>query len=337
MEWLKSIDEIADKYDAFFVDVYGVLFDGISLCGHAIETLQKLKKQGKKIIIVSNTTQVSEDAKNGSMQRGMMQGDHYDEFITSGEFLHQTIKNYPAEFCKIMGADVKTVKCIFMGNNNIFENTFLSKVDNYDDADFLYIGVPRISYGSVRMDDVSDEDGNHVNIEDIVNSDWHKLQDSKGRHGFAEFAHQLEICLEKKKTILLANPDIFAHGSSDSAGHRVPIVTQGCIGQYYEKLGGKVVRFGKPFKGIFEFAKKAAGTDNIAMIGDTPWTDIAGANGAGLDTVMITSGVAQEFFKNMPSHLHENEKLQILLNETAPKMESEKFNFEPNFVLEKLC
>ncbi|MCR5224841.1 MAG: HAD hydrolase-like protein [Alphaproteobacteria bacterium] len=337
MKDLKSIFEIADKYDAFFVDVYGVLFDGISLCGHAIETLQKLKEQGKKIIILSNTTQISEDAKNGSMQRGMMPGDHYDEFITSGEFLHQTIKNTPSKFCEIMGSDVKTVKCIFMGNNNIFADTFLKKTDNYDDADFLYVGIPRISYGAVRMDDVVDEDGNCVNIEDIMSSDWHKLRDEQGRRGFEEFAHQLELCLEKGKTLLLANPDIFAHGSIDNSRHRVPIVTQGCIGRYYEKLGGKVVKFGKPFSSIFEFAKKSVNTERIAMIGDTPWTDILGANAAGIDSIMITTGVAQEFFKNMPVHLHSQEKLNILLEETSLKMAGSNSNFEPTFVLEKLC
>ncbi len=337
MKEQKSIFEIADKYDAFFVDVYGVLFDGVLLCEYAIDTLKKLKNMGKKIIILSNTTQISEDAKSGSMQRGMMEGEHYDDFITSGEFLHQTIKNNPSEFRKMIGADVETVKCIFMGNNNVFADTFLKKVDNYDDADFLYIGIPRISYGSVRMDDVLDEDGNHVNIEDIISSDWHKLQDSQGRRGFEEFAHQLEICLEKKKPILLANPDIFAHGTADNSRHRVPIVTQGCIGKYYEKLGGKVIKFGKPFKGIFEFAKKAVETDKIAMIGDTPWTDISGANAIGIDSVMITSGVAQEFFADMPIHLHTHEKLQILLDKISPKMGEANSNFEPTFVLEKLC
>ena len=151
MKEQKSIFEIADKYDAFFVDVYGVLFDGVLLCEYAIDTLKKLKNMGKKIIILSNTTQISEDAKSGSMQRGMMEGEHYDDFITSGEFLHQTIKNNPSEFRKMIGADVETVKCIFMGNNNVFADTFLRKVDNYN-ADLVIIqGVSSNGIGLAIM------------------------------------------------------------------------------------------------------------------------------------------------------------------------------------------
>lgn len=336
MEIQKTILSLADRYDAFFVDIYGVLFDGVVMYEHALDTLKKLKELGKKIVILSNTTQIADEAKNGYAQRGMISGVHYDQFVTSGEFLHHTIKNNFHVFCEMMGKEVKTVKCIFMGNSNVFANTSLSKVDNYDDADFLYIGIPRISYGAVRMDNVLDDNGNPVQIENVVAQDWHHLRDPQGRTGFSEFAHQLEVCLEKKKILLLANPDIFAHGSLDSSGYRVPIVTQGCLGEYYERLGGKVVRFGKPYKEIFEFAKTFVDTDRIAMIGDTPWTDVAGAHASGIDSIMVTTGVVQEFFKKMPVHLHEQDKLEILFNEIAPRMANKAFNCIPTFVVEKL-
>lgn len=337
MEIQKSIFSLVDRYDAFFVDVYGVLFNGVVIYEHALETLRKLKELGKKIVILSNTTQVADDAKNGYAQRGMISGVHYDQFVTSGEFLHHTIQNNFQAFCKMMGRPIRTVKCIFMGNGNVFANTSLHKVDNYNDADFLYIGIPRISYGAVRMDNVLDENDNPVKIEDVVACDWHRLHDDQGRTGFSKFARQLELCLEMNKTLLIANPDVFAHGSLESLGQQVPIVTQGCLGDYYERLGGKVVRFGKPYKEIFQFAKSFVDTDRIAMIGDTPWTDIAGANAFQIDSIMVTTGVVQEFFKKMPVHLHEQDKLRILFDEIAPRMAHKGQNCIPTFVIEKLC
>lgn len=330
----KSIFSLADGYDAFFVDIYGVLFDGVVMYEYALETLKKLKARGKKVVILSNTTQVAEEARTGYAQRGMISGVHYDQFVTSGEFLHHTILNDFPMFCEMMGKEVKTVKCIFMGNGNVFANTSLNKVDNYDEADFLYIGIPRISYGAVRMDNVLDDNNNPVRIEDVVAYDWHHLHDTQGRTGFSEFARQLEICLEKKKILLVANPDIFAHGTLDNS--RVPIVTQGCLGEYYERLGGKVVRFGKPYKEIFQFAKTFVDTDRIAMIGDTPWTDVAGANAVGMDSIMVTTGVVHEFFKTMPAHLHEQDKLRILFNEIAPRMAHKEQNCIPTAVIEKM-
>ena len=84
----KNILSIADQYDTFFIDVYGVLYNGLSLYNNTLETMEELKRLGKKIIILSNTTQVSEDAKRGYEQRGMYEGTHYDKFLTSGEYLH---------------------------------------------------------------------------------------------------------------------------------------------------------------------------------------------------------------------------------------------------------
>ena len=138
---------------------------------------------------------------------------HYDEFITSGEFLRQMIIHNHDRLVQLVQNEAKTVKCLFMGNNNIFADSGIQKVDHYIDADLLYIGVPRASYGSVRMDDVYDQDGNIVKIENIFDHDWDKLKDSSERTGLKEFKHLLEICLSKNKTLLVANPDIFAHNA----------------------------------------------------------------------------------------------------------------------------
>jgi ribonucleotide monophosphatase NagD (HAD superfamily) len=318
----ESVLSIADDYKTIFVDVYGVLFDGVVLYEKTLITLERLKKSGKKIVILSNTTQVSGEAKIGYARRGLLQHVHYDEFVTSGEFLNYTIKNHPLKFSEAMGGESNTVKCIFIGNANIFEGTHLQKVDTYA-ADFLYVGIPRASYGTVRIDDVFDCDGNKVNIEDVIDSDWNNLQDSQGRRGFFEFACQLMNCLHLNKTLLIANPDIFAHAlQQDGLSEHMAVVTQGAIAAYYEKLGGKVVYFGKPYAGIFEYARQLVdAVEPILMIGDTPWTDISGANACGLDSALVmTTGVVHEFLKKMSDSLSMDEKCKILFEKIAPRM-----------------
>ncbi|MDR1334019.1 MAG: HAD-IA family hydrolase [Holosporaceae bacterium] len=330
----RDVLEIADNYKALFIDVYGVLFNGVSLYDQALVTLEKLKKDGKKIVILSNTTQISSEAKLAYAQKGMIQGIHYDEFVTSGEFLRYTIKNDPQKFTKLLGGKADSIKCIFMGNFDIFEGTHIKK-KSIEEADFIYMGVPRSSYGAVRIDDVWDRSGNRIAIEDVVYLDWHELRDSRGRQGLAEFASQLKNCLKLNKPLLVANPDIFSHWASGTLGDSGVIITQGALGAYYEKLGGKVVYFGKPYSGIFKYAQEVADVrEKILMIGDTPWTDISGANSCGLDSALVTeTGTASEFLRKMESSLDSNEKLRALLEKIAPKMTKMKHSVSPTYFL----
>jgi ribonucleotide monophosphatase NagD (HAD superfamily) len=330
-----GILSIADAYETFFIDVYGVLFDGVNLYDRALATLEELKKRDKKVVILSNATQISSEAKIGYAKRGMIRGVHYDEFVTSGEFLHHTIKNNPEKFKEMFGGKADSVKCIFLGNANIFEETHLQKKP-LKEADFVYVGVPRTSYGAVRIDDVWDCDGNRVNMEDVVDCDWTTLYDSEGRQGLAEFAGQLNICLSLEKPLLIANPDIFSHWPYGAGDSRSSIITQGAIGAYYEKLGGKVVYFGKPYPEIFEYARQSTDVrGQILMVGDTYWTDISGANACGLDSALVTeTGAACEFLKRMDNSLSADEKFHILFEKIAPKMAKMTSSAYPTHFLE---
>jgi ribonucleotide monophosphatase NagD (HAD superfamily) len=237
-----------------------------------------------------------------------------------------------------MGQKAESMKCLFIGNGSIFHDAKISRVD-VAEADFVYIGIPQVSYGSVRMDDVWDSKGNKISIEDVLEQNWDDLQDSQGRKGFAELATRLRNCLRMGKTLLLANPDIFAQVSTEDASGHIAIITQGAIGAYYEKMGGKVVRFGKPYTGIFEYAKELVSAQGpILMVGDTPWTDISGANACGLDSALVTTtGVVNEFFKTMDQDLSVDQKLQILLEKIAVKMTRQNGSFTPTYFLRRFA
>ena len=74
------------------------------------------------------------------------------------------------------------------------------------------------------------------------------------------------------------------------------MICAGLLAEYYEKIGGRVEYYGKPFEEIYEFTylkfnKKSC---KILVIGDSLDNDIRGANLQKLDSVLITSGIHRE-------------------------------------------
>ncbi len=100
-------------------------------------------------------------------------------------------------------------------------------------------------------------------------------------------------------TLLCANPDLKVH--------RGPKLCwcAGALAQAYEKLGGEVVYYGKPRLAIYGTARAALpGASRILAIGDGLFTDIKGANAAGLDALFIADGLhGEEIEPYTQSHL----------------------------------
>jgi len=68
----------------------------------------------------------------------------------------------------------------------------------------------------------------------------------------------------------------------------------GAIAALYEKLGGKVQWIGKPYRLIYDHALKIIGRpERVLCIGDSAEHDVAGGRGAGLSTLLVTTGVSE--------------------------------------------
>jgi ribonucleotide monophosphatase NagD (HAD superfamily) len=250
----------------------------------------------------------------------------YDACVTSGEFLRHELSNNFAEFAKWLGFKANSIAPLFQYNAAMFAQSPVKITTNFDEADIIYIGAPRNANGSIRIDNLYDAETNKpIKIEDIAHLDWKRIKNSSNEFVLAEIAALLEEFLEKEKPILIANPDIFAPGQSNDSFQRISVITQGCLGQFYEARGGKVIYMGKPYPEIFEFAKsyvKDVDNSRIVMIGDTPWTDILGANHMGIGSIMTLTGIAEDFFATMPSNISDENKVEVLLNDIALKMMS---------------
>lgn len=349
MKIYKNILEVSEFYDAFLVDIYGVLYDGQKLYDGILDTMLRLKKANKKIIILSNVTQSSADAIKSYEKRGIYRSIHCDEFVTSGEVLKHDLENDMPILSKELGKKPEKFSFLFKKNINVFSSCTLQETSDFSGADFLYIGVPSINGKDVDVQNLSDASGSPLTINKLAVADWKNIYHQISKNiiqEFAAFQQILDQCLSMNKTLVCANPDFFAHEtitvSQDGIDTQTiaPVIRQGAIAMRYQSMGGKVVYFGKPHKAIYDYAINLIERGmKVAMVGDTPWTDISGANNVNIGSVMTLTGVSKEFIVDMSNDLSQEEKLNKLLFEIAPNISTikTKQNFVPTHIIEKFA
>ena len=93
--------------------------------------------------------------------------------------------------------------------------------------------------------------------------------------------------------MVCANPDrIVIHGGR-------PALCAGALAEHYETIGGRVRWHGKPYPSVYDSCLGLLGIaerSRILAIGDSLATDIAGAAGAGIDSLLIAGGVHEAEF-----------------------------------------
>jgi HAD superfamily hydrolase (TIGR01459 family) len=134
------------------------------------------------------------------------------------------------------------------------------------------------------------------------------------RDQLSDYENILKVGIDKDLTLLCANPDLVV----DVGDKRE--MCAGSLASMYEKMGGKVVYFGKPHKNIYQevysFLNRVGQSKpkSILCIGDGLKTDIQGANNENLDSLLVVGGLLRK------KHLLGNEKNTIIderkLNQT---------------------
>lgn len=88
----RSVSEFSDKYDAFILDIWGVIHDGEAAYPGVLQTMQELKKAGKQIIFLSNAPRRSFKVKRALAEFGITE-DLYKDAISSGEVAYHIFAN----------------------------------------------------------------------------------------------------------------------------------------------------------------------------------------------------------------------------------------------------
>ena len=84
MKELNHLAEIYENYDTFIIDLWGVMHNGVALNPNAIEAVDKLKKNSKKIVFLSNAPRPSSKVINFLLKM-KMDKKYLEHVMTSGE------------------------------------------------------------------------------------------------------------------------------------------------------------------------------------------------------------------------------------------------------------
>ncbi len=84
MKKLDHLSEIYEFYDTFVIDLWGVMHNGISLNKKAIEAIDKLLEQSKKIVFLSNAPRPADSVRK-FLKNLKMEEKFLENIVTSGE------------------------------------------------------------------------------------------------------------------------------------------------------------------------------------------------------------------------------------------------------------
>jgi HAD superfamily hydrolase (TIGR01459 family) len=108
-----------------------------------------------------------------------------------------------------------------------------------------------------------------------------------------DYAPLLASARERDLKMVCANPDLTVmHGAKMA-------LCAGALAVHYESIGGTVRWHGKPYRSVYDSSMALLGIEDrsrILAVGDSLRTDIAGANGAGVDSLLIAGGLHAEEF-----------------------------------------
>lgn len=132
---LSGIRDLANRFDVFILDQFGVLHDGAAPYPGAVETLVQLKQAGKQTLLLSNSGKRSRPNEARLEKLGFIPGS-WGHFLSSGEVAWQSLHG--------SFADGKSVRCLLVardGDRSAVEGLSLTLVDNGLEADIVLLAA----------------------------------------------------------------------------------------------------------------------------------------------------------------------------------------------------
>ena len=242
----EGLQSIADNYDLFFIDLWGVVHNGIELHEGAITTLKKLVELDKQFVLLTNAPRPIRNVKIILEKMGMEENLR-NHIFTSGE-----------ASLSYLNKEHKSQKFYHVGpprDFDLFQDFKKYKSDKIIDCEYLLC---------TGLFDEHDKDLNF-------------------------YKDLLENFINKK--MICTNPDLIVDKGN------IRKLCAGSVAMVFEKMGGEVVYFGKPYPEVYNQS-----IDNknkkILSIGDNLNTDIKGANLLNYDSLLISNGVHKNEIQN---------------------------------------
>ena len=100
--FLSDLEQLVDRYDAFVIDLWGVVHDGCRPYADALTVLQTLKDLKKTTLLLSNSPRRVSKSAQHLASMGVCR-DLYTHLYTSGEDTHIALKNRPHPWHQKLG------------------------------------------------------------------------------------------------------------------------------------------------------------------------------------------------------------------------------------------
>ena len=235
----EGLQSIAENYDLFYIDLWGVIHNGIKLHEKAVQVLKELSNMKKNFVLLTNAPRPIKTVKIILEKMGMEE--KFRNYVfTSGEASLRYLKKKH-----------KSQKFYHVGpprDFDLFKDFKNYKSNKISDSEYLLC---------TGLFDEHDKDLNF-------------------------YKDLFEGYIDKK--MICTNPDLIV----DKGNRRE--MCAGSVAMIFEKMGGEVFYFGKPYAEVYNQA-----IDNkdkkILSIGDNLNTDIKGANLLNYDSLLILNGV----------------------------------------------
>ena len=241
----KGLRSIAENYDIFYIDLWGVIHNGIKLYKNAIETLEEITKAKKKYVLLTNAPRPNKTVKLFLEKIGMNE-EMRENVYSSGEAALSYLKK------------------------------------NFFNEKFYHIGPARdfdlfLDFKKNKILDI--EDSSYLLCTGLFDGESEDLNFYK------------ELLKENiTKKMICTNPDLIV----DRGNKRE--LCAGSVALVFEKMGGEVVYFGKPFPEVYNQSINNK-EKKVLSIGDNLNTDIKGANLLNYDSLIISNGVHKDEIK----------------------------------------
>ena len=240
-----GLKSIVKNYDIFYIDLWGVVHNGITLHKNAIKALEEITQANKDYVLLTNAPRPNKTV-NSFLEKMGMSKEIREKVYSSGEASLNYLKKNSLE-----------EKFYHVGPPRDFD-LFLDFKENKT------IDIKECTY--LLCTGLFEEQGENLNY-------YKKL--------FKDHINKKMIC---------TNPDLIV----DRGKKRE--LCAGSVALVFEKLGGKVIYFGKPFPEVYNQAINNHGK-KVLSIGDNLNTDIKGANLLNYDSLIISNGVHRDEIK----------------------------------------
>lgn len=133
---IDGIGPIAGQYDLFLLDQWGVLHNGEAAHPEAVEAMRQLRRAGKSIVLISNSSKRSLSSERNLARLGV-ERELYDDVVTSGEMAWQEMKAREVPFLRDLGP--RCYPFTWDGDASFLKGLPYTAVDTVEAADFLLL------------------------------------------------------------------------------------------------------------------------------------------------------------------------------------------------------